>query len=156
MNRNQDNKGLEMNAFKAVVFSGIALAAITLSAPTYADDATPATTGTQLIKICNEKIEADNGDAWVMCALYIRGIVEGLQWGIQMGIVLDNTSITTEELHKKFHALWFYCQPYNVSTDEVARVVTNFITEHPNDLNKTASTLVMAAYVRAWPCTFKK
>jgi len=149
-----------MNALKAIVFSGFALAALNLSAPSYADDATPATTGTQLIKICNEKIEADNGDAWVMCALYVNGMAEGLQMGIFQEIVHDNPGITTEELHKKFHALWPYCQPNNVSGDEAARIVTNFITAGPvawqlNVKNMPAYTLVMLAFINAWPCTSK-
>jgi hypothetical protein len=140
-----------MNMIKVIVRSVLSIAVSSLSAPTHADT-TANTTGNQLIKICNEKIEADNGDAWIMCAMYVRGISEGLVMGIQLEIVKNNPEITTPALHEKFQAVWSYCAPDNVSSAEAARVVTNFITEHPHDLDNLASALVMGAYINAWPC----
>lgn len=145
-----------MQIYKSILFGVFFLMGANLSPPIRAADMPGYTSGTQLAKICSEKNESDNGNAWVNCGMYVRGIVEGLQSGIYLEIIHNNPSIAPQDMHDKFKRVWDYCPPSNVSGFESARVVTNFMAEHPNDLSQPDFAIVMAAFINAWPCTPKK
>ena len=45
-----------------------------------------------------------------------------------------------------------YCPPHNVSLIQMINVVVEYLQKHPEDLHYSASSLVMGAYVEAFPC----
>ena len=45
-----------------------------------------------------------------------------------------------------------YCPPHNVSLIQTVNVVVEYLQKHPEDLQYSASSLVMGAYAEAFPC----
>jgi len=93
-------------------------------------------TGNELLEKCEACINETSVAKGNACAGYILGI---------------------SDLHEMFVALGMlkkgWCKPLvSVETNQLVRIVTKFLQEHPEDLHFAASELVADALTKAFPC----
>jgi len=69
------------------------------------------------------------------CAGYIMGIVDLYRSLVVLG-----------------HTQRLWCHPEKVHSNQLVRIVTKYLQEHPEDLHRPASTLVVNALIKAFPC----
>jgi hypothetical protein len=72
------------------------------------------------------------------CVIYARGFADAL--GIW-------------QTHSPSTAL--ACIPHGVTSGQLVDVARKYLSEHPQDRHKTATTLLGTAFVLAWPCPKK-
>jgi hypothetical protein len=105
--------------------------------------------GNELLQECNAAIvEVDHSDVAKpsdalsvgLCFGMVRGVMETmLVWQIA-----DNA-------HKQ-EPFWGSCIPADVSPTQAVRIVVKYLNDHPEELNRGDSTLVMSALSKAFPC----
>ncbi|MGA9851624.1 MAG: Rap1a/Tai family immunity protein [Gammaproteobacteria bacterium] len=113
-----------------------------------ADDPT-AGTGVELATFCNDKNSQEQNSLWFGCAIFINGVVEG--------IALEGLIIGAEH---PTAVGWIidkppYCIPKDASRQQQALVVTKYLNDHPEELNKPSAALVFNALHAVWPCLNK-
>jgi len=94
-------------------------------------------TGNDLLDLCEAYLDDDpiNISRGRTCFAYAGGIVDAhdnfVGWG---------------DLKKE------WCKPENMAVKQSVRIVTKYLQEHPQDLHKSAASLVTNAFIKAFPC----
>ena len=122
----------------------------------YANDASTGT-GNELIQSCNQKEADNNSDIWEWCVSYVLGVGDGLEKAfIELGNISSGEKYSVDE--KLAIALasidldGLFCMPNNVTRNQAALVVSKYLADNPDKLNKPEVTLVVDAFHKAWPC----
>ncbi|HEV7163812.1 MAG TPA: Rap1a/Tai family immunity protein [Gammaproteobacteria bacterium] len=146
-----------MNGIKAFLLCSISMLAITVSNNSSADNATTGT-GNELIKYCNQNNYLSNVDKeamlWVYCMAYVDGVVGGFSY--TKGLIKPEPTYAApakEVLGKLYLTLEsFYCKPENTTREQSALVVSKYLSDNPGQLNESAKSLVITAFMKTWPC----
>ncbi len=93
--------------------------------------------GNHLLRRCQASIAVTDRGSWedeheAFDAGFCHGLIEG--------VLYASSSV---------------CLPDGVTGDQTVRVVIKFLQDHPETLNKDETTLVKAAFTKAFPCEIK-
>ncbi len=93
-------------------------------------------TGNELLPKCEEFVtKTDHYFDSAICQAYIIGITDA-----------SITFVNWNNMEKDM------CLPDNVGSRKLVRVVIKYLQEHPEDLHLSASSLVLNAFIKAFPC----
>ena len=128
-----------------------------LSSQVIADDGVINGTGNQLITLCNEKSHQAQNTNWNYCIAYVDGVTDGYVWSGSLVNYLasqDSTIKTDKDAYAKLLNLYthWYCIPNNVTRQQMALVVSKYLSDNPELLNQPSADLVIGAVAKAWPC----
>jgi len=91
------------------------------------------------------------GELLQRCETYLSETGSAAQGNVCPGYVAGifdvHTAFVAWEMMKP---MW--CVPYDVNSNQLVRIVTKYLQEHPENLHHTAGTLVGDALVGAFPC----
>ena len=98
--------------------------------------------GNQLLEECNHVINAlDNENtnidqiAAALCLGYVQGVHD-------LYAALKNGEFIVSQ----------YCKPQNAPVSQMLRVIMKYLKDHPENLNYSASSLIIKALGEAFPC----
>lgn len=94
--------------------------------------ANAATSGNKLVEYC--RFYPSKTEASSFCMGYIMG-------------VLDDIRVVGEANGNKY-----FCQPPSVTGEQLMSVAIKYMNDNPESLNYTASSLIVLAYMKAFPC----
>jgi len=145
-----------MTKLLSCLFVAAAISTVYLPIASRADDLTTGT-GNELITECNQNNYAEHTEAWTYCMGYVDGVISGFNY-VKKDIVKpqpnDNYPATTRvvlgELYVALKSL--YCKPDNSTRAQGALVVSKYLSDNPSELNQSARSLVIDAFMQAWPC----
>lgn len=115
-------------------------------------------TGNEMISFCvASNYQAENMD-WEVCMAEVYGIWKGFDDGRIYGIEQAVGGVNNKNFpSKKSHLSALlnetpYCIPSAVTRQQMALVVTKYLEQHPELLNRSDLTLENRAFEQAWPC----
>ena len=79
--------------------------------------------------------ESESVDKQNKCVSYLGGIADATSTWIDWGMMSQK-----------------FCQPDEVSLEQLRRIYIKYATEHPEDLHLTAAGVALNAFVEAFPC----
>lgn len=89
--------------------------------------------GTDYVRVCGAAAQGQSSPNAAACGIWLTGVMDGLQ--------AYNTNMRVPPL---------FDAP-NVATAQVAKLLINYVTSHPQQASLPASALVLAALVEAYP-----
>ena len=108
--------------------------------------------GNELLQDCNAAIAAiDHSETSKPSDALEVGLCLG-----RVGGVMDTMLVwqIADDAHKQ-EPFWGSCIPADVSPTQAVRVVLKYLNDHPEELNRGDSTLVMSGLSKAFPCKKK-
>ena len=94
-----------------------------------------------------------------MCMGYVLGVLAGEKMGQRLGAAVVLTSLSSKidkhesrRLWKNVYGMKQFCIPQGVTNGQIAFVVSKYLRNHPEDLQKNTVDLVFGAMESAWPC----
>lgn len=130
------------------------LSLFTFNSNVHADSATDGT-GNQLVQFCNHtNSDADNLN-WFGCVMFVYGVAEGAHDGVIRDSILTfgKTYPGNAVMDKRINTVLQFCIPTNATRQQMALVVSKYLDEHPEVLNKSDYAIVINAFEEAWPCS---
>ncbi len=91
--------------------------------------------GNEMLDRCKAYIDKTNAAKGNVCAGYVTGIVDSHE------TLTDWGSVGKE-----------FCLPEGVDTEQLARVALKHLESHPEKLHLTAHSLIINAFIQAFPC----
>lgn len=145
-----------MNCSTRVLFVSAVAVGMLLSCNAFAGTKIVIGTGNELIQYCTHHNFEEQNEVWHWCEQEVYGLAAGFQAGYYIGYVAasDNklTDAQMKELVIKANQAAYGCQAGNITRQQDALVVSEYLLDHPEDLNELDWILVVAAFHKAWPC----
>lgn len=101
--------------------------------------------GSMLQSMCRDAIRSLNGESIQRVSLVRAGKCSGYVAG-----AMDSRFAWEEVAKQKL-----FCMPEGVSGEQPIRIVAKYLEQHPDELHLPAATLVIFAFVGAFPCPAK-
>ena len=77
------------------------------------------------------------------------GFIEGI---MNSNAVIGSSILKDNKLSSSSLSVLFFCNPSNVTASQAVRIVTKYMQDNPDQLNKYAVILVIDAMRKAYPC----
>jgi Rap1a immunity proteins len=120
-----------------------------------ADDNLVSGTGNELIEFCSQaNYTADNSN-WFACVVYVHGVYDGFVGARDLIISVKAAAPAQDQegVQRTEYLLGnLICMPANVTRQQMALVVTKYLSDNPAQLNYSAASDVLTALAQAWPC----
>lgn len=109
-------------------------------------------TGNWLSGSCNTKDSAQQDASWGICVTIVNSFVEGINAGTAwVAYKRKHASVVTYTGLHPSDGLKF-CLPEEATANQVALVVTKYLDDHPEYLDRPYWALIINALQGAWPC----
>ncbi len=97
--------------------------------------------GNELLRWCENSLSDEKIISSGVSSAFNAGLCLGMMQGI------TNLNVFYEQTKKSL-----FCLPSSIKNEQAARIVINYLNEHPEKLDQDGTLLAILAFVKAFPC----